>query len=594
MAFTTQYPLRFTNLDQSAQKQAFIDYLKTTSEFQNFNFNASGISSLLDLLSYQSYHQSLMANFAFNEMFLSTATKRANVVARAAEMGYTPSSAHSSQVQLSVIVTNVTGTPTSLTLPANSIFASSVNGSSYNFATLVPYSANLQYNNIGQAYYQFTITAYEGLFSQNSTVLSSTNTFLLIPNVDVDTTTLRTFVTLNITEYEFYTPKNFLVTTPSEYVYFLAETLQGWKVSFGDGTFGYNPPYGSNVRTTYMLTSGAIANGCSSFTFTGSFAGSSGALFAVSAVLPSQGGADAETIDSIKINAPNAFTTQDRAVTANDYKVLIKQSSNNIKDIQVWGGQDNVPPMFGKVVACVEPNYGDTLTSDEISNLQTIVAGMSVPNIQIVFVPPTYMNLIINTQVTYDSSVLTLSTFDLQNLVQSTIATFISSQVSSFNGTLRMSNLQTVIDSADVSIISDVTNIKLQYQYSPSLYQTTGISFSFENELASTNVGYVMQSSIFYVPGQSTGVWVQDDAKGNLNLLYSTSTGQIAYQTYNIGTINYATGQVMISSILITGIVGSYISFTTQPNNTDLLSQKQTILVANSNNITVSAIAKVQ
>lgn len=589
MSFTTKYPLQFTALDQAQQKAAFVDFLKQTSEFQNFNFAASGISSLLDVMSYQAYQQALMANFLFNENFLSTATKRQNVVARAQEMGYTPASLHASKAALTLTVTNVTGSPSSLVLPSNSIFTSSVNGVPYNFMTTVSYSSVALYDANGNVYYEFFVSVSEGLYSQNSVRLTNQTTALTIPNIDVDTTSIRVFVTLadNI-EYEFYSPQNFLVTTSNEYVYFLAETLQGWKVAFGDGRFGYMPPANSVVRCSYVLGSGSVANGCAQFSFTGSIPGATSARYSTVTTIASAGGTDPESIKSIQTNAPNYFTTQNRAVTANDYKVLIKQSSNNIKDVLVWGGQDNVPPMFGKVIACVEPLYGDALTANEITNLQFTMGQLSVPNIGVVFVAPIYLNLIITSSVTYDSTQITLSTFDLHNTVSATIANFISNTVSVFNGQLYMSQLSNVITASDPSIISDNTSAQLSYKYTPTLYQSTTIVFSYNNALNNLNRGYVMKSSLFYMTGISSSVWIQDDCNGSLNILYSTPSGGIEYASYGVGKIDYLTGNVNVNGITITGVLGSTINFIAIPTSVDLASALRTILIVDAADIAVT------
>src|ERR1035437_2869881 len=589
MSFTTKYPMMFTTMDQQQQKNALIDFMKQTSEFQNFNYSASGMSSLMDVMSYQAYQFSLMANFLFNENFLSTATKRQNVVARAQEMGYTPSSLHASKAALTLTVTNVTGSPSSLVLPSNSIFTSSVNGVPYNFMTTVPYTSPALYDANGNVYYEFFVSVSEGLYSQNSVRLTTQTTALTIPNIDVDTTTIRVFVTLadNI-EYEFYTPQNFLVTASNEYVYFLAETLQGWKVAFGDGRFGYMPAANSIVRCSYVLGSGSVANGYAQFSYTVSILGATSASYSTVTTTPSAGGTDPESIKSIQINAPNYFTTQNRAVTANDYKILIKQSSSNIKDVLVWGGQDNVPPMFGKVVACVEHLYGDTLTSNEITNLQFTIAQLSVPNIGVVFTSPFYLNLVITSNVTYISSQITLSTYDLQNTVIATIADFISSNVSIFGGQLYMSQLSAAINASNNSIISDNTTVQLSYKYTPTLYQTTSINFSYTNALNNLNKGYVMKSTLFFVSGQTSSVWIQDDGNGSLNLLYATATGEIAYAAYGIGTINYLTGVVNVKSLMITGVSGSTINFVAIPTSVDLSSALQTILIVDAADISVT------
>ena len=580
------YALRFTALDKDQLKASFIDYLKNTSEFQNFNFEASGMSALLDMLAYNAYHHALMANMQFNEIFLDTAVKRQNVISRANELGYTPFSSRASKATLSVSVKNVQGNPSSLVLPAGATFTTTVNNQSYNFVTLVPYSAYIQVDNNNIPFYLFTVDVFEGLLSQNSAIVGA-DPSIDIMNMAMDTTTLRVFVTIDNTEYEFYAPDNFLTITPDNKVYFVTEGYNAYKITFGDNSFGLQPPQNSLVRCTYLLTSGSGANEAASFSFTSSIPNAIAASVSVTTTSPSQGGTDSESIDSIKLNAVNYFTTQDRAVTTSDYKSLVSQVSDNVKDVLTWGGETNNPPVFGKVIVCVQPKYGDALTTTDKTNIQTLVAAKAVPNIGIQFVDPVYLNLVVSSVITYDINIITVSTYDLQSIVQSTISNFVSSNLSKFNGKLHLSNLISAIDRTDSSIISNNTTVTLKYKYIPTLYQTNAIQFSFNNQLDSNNRGYVIKSTVFYVEGQTSGVWIEDDDKGNLNLFY-TKNGVKSYAAYNIGTVDYLTGDVYISGILITGMDGLSIDFVANLSNSDIQSINETIINIDSSDISVT------
>ncbi len=585
MAVNTQ-KLRLSSLDVNQLKQDLITYLQSTSEFQNFNFNASGISALLDLLSYNTYYQSIMANFNFNETFLNTATKRENVVSRANELGYTPQSKTASSASLQVVVTNVTGDPSTLVLPAGTIFTTSVGGSTFNFMTLVPYSANVQVDTLGVPFYQFTISVYEGLLTQNTYTLQS-DLSVDILNMDIDVSTLRVYVTYNSITQEYFPPGNFLTIQSTDRVYFTTEGFNAYKITFGDNTFGVQPSIGSSVQCTYLVTSGDVANGALIFSFASSIAGSPQANVTVTTLLGSAGGAALESINSIKVNAPNYYATQDRSVTAIDFASLIKSSSTNVKDVLTWGGETNNPPYFGKIVACVEPNYGDSLTTTDKSNIRTIIKGKSLPVMDIVFVDPTYLYLVVNSTVTFDSSIITLSTYDLQVLVQNTIASYISSNLSMFNGELRFSNLSTTIDNTDTSIVSNITKLSLKYEYIPTLYQNSSLSFSFNNAIDNSNKTYSLKSTLFNVAGNSNLVWIEDDTNGNLNMFYSKN-GVKTYAAYNIGTINYLTGAIYISSLNVTAYQGMSIDFVVVPASTDLVSYSTTIILANSSDINVT------
>lgn len=584
-----QYKLRFASLDKDAQKAAFIAFLKTQSEFANFNENASGWATLLDMLAYNNYWQAINANFAFSETFLDTASKRENVVSRAIELGYTPYSKRAAKASLTLTATSVPGNPTSLVLPAGSSFSTTVDNVSYTFVTLVPYSAVIQFGINNQPFYTFNIDVYEGVLTQNSFTLGA-DPSVDIMNLDIDTTTLRVFVTLNITEYEFYQPTNFLTITPTNKVYFLVEGTNAYKIGFGDNTFGLQPPLGSAIRVQYLVTSGAGPNGASVFTFTSTIPGATTAVTSTTVVTPAAGGAAAESIDSIKGNSVNYFATQDRAVTKDDYKALIIQSSPNVKDALVWGGEDNNPPKFGKVIACVLPSYGDSLTNYDKTNIQTIVAAKAVPGIGIEFTQPSYLNLTINTTVTYDANIITTSIYDLQSAVQASIASYVSTNLTKFNGRLRSSQLSSTIDRTDASIISSFTEISFKYKYTPSLSTQSSISFSFKNQLNATNAIFAVKSTLFYVPGFTSGVWIEDDTQGKLNLFY-TKNGVKTYAAYNIGTVNYQTGDVYVASIFITGIDGLTLDFIGEPAEADVFGLNDVIVRVDSQDITVSAVA---
>ncbi len=583
-----EYALRFSGLDKDQLKADFINYLQTTSEFQNFNPNASGWATLLDMLAYNAYNQSMMANFNFNELFLNTAQKRQNVVARAYELGYSPVTATAAQATLQLTVTNVTGNPSSLTLPAASTFTTVVDNQTYNFVTLVPYTAVLQYDAYSNPYYSFVITVYEGLYTQNSFVLDSTNT-VVIPNQFLDSSTLRVYVTINGTEMEFNPPGNFLTVTGTNYVYYLTEGYNNYNVMFGDNTFGYMPVLGSLVRVTYNVTSGSGANNANVFSFSSTIPGASTANVAISTTTAAYGGADQESISSIKVNALDLFKTQDRAVTALDYAALIRTYSQNVSNVITWGGETENPPLYGKTVACVLPKFGDTLTPTDKANIQTLVTAKAVGRGQLVFRDPIYMNVVVNTTVTYNNTLLTIGTYNLQQLVQNTIASYITTNLSQFGGELKFSNMGTAIDKTDPSISDNTTSILLKYKYTPTLYQTNSINFSFNNAIDSVNKSYSIISSLFYIQNIPGGVWIEDDGNGNLNAFY-TLNGVKTYALYNIGTVNYATGVVAINSILITGLTGVTIDFTAIPATQNIYSSGITIIQVDSADITVNVV----
>ena len=583
------YALRITTANQQALKQRFITYLQQTSEFQNFNTNASGLASFLDLISYDDYYKALTANMVFNESFLDTAIKRQNVVSRSNEMGYQPRSKRSSHTTLVITVKNVLNSPSVLSIPAGATFTSTVNGTSYAFTTVSPYSATIQYDLQNVPYWQFTVTVYEGVLTQNTMILGLDNT-IQIPTLDLDTTLLRVYAMVNGVESEFYAPSNFLTINSNNKVYFLSESMDGFNCQFGDGTFGYQVPQGSAIRVQYVVTSGLIADGCTQFSMTSAIPNTSGATITTAASASSTGGAYQESVLSIKMNAGNAYAAQDRAVTPDDYKaIILKYYGSIIKDIVVWGGETMTPPRYGRVVVCALPTYGDSLTILDQQNIVNILAAKSVTQKNIDFTTAQYLWVIVNSTVKYDSTILATSSYDLQQTVQASISNYITNNLTTFNGSMDYSNFVGMIDHADAAVISNNTSLQLKYSFVPTIYQTNAITFTFKNKIDNVNKSYAMTSTLFYVSNIQDWVWLEDDDKGQVHLYYSKN-GTKTFAMYNIGAIDYATGDVKINSLLITGIAGQSIDFTATPLNLDLASSQDLVFKVDAADIIVTPV----
>lgn len=578
--------LRISSLDKDELKQSFINYLRQTSEFQNFNFDASGMASLVNMLSHNAYYHSMMANFLFNESMLDTASKRQNVVSRARELGYTPKTRKSAKARLRVIVRNIAHQPSSLVLPKNTLFNTTVNNDSFSFITSTPYAANRQ-SDINGVFYQFDIDVYEGVMARNSFALSSTDKSLEIPNLQLDATSLRVFVTVDTTEYEFYPPKNFLTLSATNKAYFLFEGVDNYRLFFGDNTFGYKPPTGSKVIVEYIVTTGAFANGAKVFSMASTIPDAENASVSITTLQIASGGAEREDIESIRLNAANGFAAQDRAVTTNDYKSIILQSSEFVNDVIVWGGESNNPPAYGKVFACVDPRYGDTLTINQQNSIRTLVNSKSVNGTRLEFVDPEYLDILVTCAVTYNVKLLTVSSYELEFKVKDTIATYITNNLTRFNGRLRYSQLVGMIDRCDSSIVSNVTEVKLLKKYVPSFYQAYPIKFTFSNELDNGDLAVCLKSTLFYIEGSNDAVWIEDDHRGSLNM-FTTRNGVKTAIQYNIGSLNYKTGDLFIPSLTITGINGLSLNFYASPFEKDIFSRNKLIIRVDSDNINVT------
>ncbi len=578
--------LRYSSLDVNQLKSSLVSWLQSNTQFSQFNANAANWSVLLDLLSYYAYQLSLSANIALNETFLSTATLRPNVVARANEMGYFATSARSSTAAITLTITNVAGKPPSITLPQYTVFSSSVNQTSFNFVTTSASTAYSQQDQYGNTFYTFNLTIKEGMPTQN-TFSYTQGQAIQIQNMDIDTSTLTVTVDINNVQTSFYAPTNFLTVQSTDYVYFIYEGFNSYNLIFGDGTYGYQPSSNAQVQCNYLVSSGASSNGASVFSLASQFSGLTGATINVTTTSIASGGADIQDINSIKTNAIQYSRTQERAVIAQDYSTLIKLADANVADAIAWGGEDNNPPYYGKTIVCVIPKVGEVLTTNDITTINSYMSSKMMPVSGLIFTYPTYVNLTVNATVNYQTNLLSISTANLSSNVQNAIYNYIAANLTSFGGTLNLSSLYRVVDTTDASILSSLLSFQLYYINSPQLYSLTSTSFSFANGINTNQKSYTFISNQFQVSGNASPVWFQDDLTGNIHLYTSTNGNTTIFQS-NVGTINYVTGNVSIGSLTYTGIPANGIVYTANPQLENFSSEKQIILQCNLSDITVT------
>ena len=337
--------IKVAELDFDGIKTNLKNYLAGQSQFTDFDFEGAGISVLLDLLAYNTHYNALYHNMSVNEMFLDSAAKRESVVSIGKMLGYTPKSAICPTATIQLVASNVSGNPDTLTLPKASTFSSTIDGTAYTFQTTAAITASRASDN---TYTFASVGLTEGTMVTNTYTVAS-NTRYLVANKNADMTTLSVQVQEDPNNASFlgYTLIDNIVNAgPQSRIFFTKEVEDGlYEVEFGDGAVGFQPPNGATVRINYCVSSLTAANGAKLFTYTGGSLGS--ATINITTTSAASGGADQESIDSIKFNAPKSFAAQNRAVTADDYKVILPQLYDNVDAISVWGGEENDPPVYG-------------------------------------------------------------------------------------------------------------------------------------------------------------------------------------------------------------------------------------------------------
>jgi hypothetical protein len=580
MATTTQM---ITDLDFDDIKQSFRDYLATQTEFTDYDFEGSGLTQVQNILALNTHYNAFLANAAFNETFLDTAIKRANGVSRAKEICYTARSARSATALVTIDVTDPVQTPLSISLDKYSSFTSTINGTDYTFYNIAAVSAPLV-----DGSYEFTdVKLYEGKLISNTFVYDGVSKpYFTIPNAAVDLTTLQVTVQTSIND-TFISPYNYTdeiigvtATTP---VFFVQENAQElYQVYFGDGVIGKALTAGNVVNITYLVSSLDAANVSATkyaqtFTYSGDIGGNTN--ITIRTTSNSIGGADKEDLTSIQFNAPLAFAAAKRIITSDDYLAAIGQQASSVQAVSVWGGEDNTPPVYGKVFISLKPFDGyvisDSVKADITNNILATQANILVtPN----YVDPEYIYLTLNVQSTYDSSLTTVASDDIEGYITTTIQDYFTTELEKYQKKFYFSRLSKLIDGTNDSLISNIMTMTIQKRITFPYNFPTIISLNYGMPLLP---GSLVSNVFTYSVGSSLNVasMFVDDGKGNISV-QDYNVGTIIAP--NVGTVNYTTGVVMVNNFVITGLLGGVedirINFAPKNAVTDIDSSRNQII----------------
>tara|TARA_A100001201_G_C4092419_1_gene202564 strand:+ start:335 stop:2335 length:2001 start_codon:yes stop_codon:yes gene_type:complete len=472
-----------TALDFNNIKSNLKTYLANQEEFKDYNFEASGLSNILDVLAYNTHINALIANFALNESYLPTAQLRSSAVSLAEGIGYIPDTDTAAQAKVRLTFnSNASGRPVNVTLPAYTKFTSSVDDIEYTFQTVETYSAS----DDGTGFYEFQksdgsnqIPLFEGTLKTKTFIVGEyeDNPVYVIPDgtVDADTVTVKVFESVSSSDFTAYQNiENASTINTNSTVYILKESPNGFfELSFGDGsTLGKPPSSGNRIEVQYLSTKGAVANGASLFTPNATFqSGSIAEDLIVRTWSNSTGGQAKESIESIRANAPFRYATQNRMVTAADYSSLILRNySTLISDIVSWGGQDALKPEFGAVYTSILFNDDvseETKTSTKAAILD-LAAQLSIVSFNLRFIEPVTTFIEVDTFFQFNPKLTDVSVNTIRNNVQNSIADYFNTNVGRFNQAFRRSGMLTEIDESSAAILSSRADVRMQQRFTPS------------------------------------------------------------------------------------------------------------------------------
>ncbi len=583
MAINSKGRIEITDLDFDTVKDNFKTFLSQQTHFTDYNFEGSGMSVLMDLLAYNTHYMAFHANMLANEMFIDTALTRSASVSHAKALGYLPSSTKSSCAYVDVTVKGVPISQTTLVMAAGTIFTTTVNDVSYNFVTIGDHTATSD-----TGIFTFTgIKIFEGTRIRFTYTVNNANLEqqFIIPSASADTTTLVVSVqasSSDITTETYTLNTDYAELDSTSLKYFLQEVEDGqYEVYFGDGITGKKPIDGNIVILDYVVTNGTLADGANAFTAASSVGGYSDvtALTTESAA----GGGDAETVDSIKFNAPLKYATQGRAVTPDDYKAIVPSVYTNIKSIQCWGGEDNDPPIYGKVYIAIRPNTGTSLTTTTKNSIVTNLKKYNVASIVPEIVDPEILYLVMGITAKYNSTLTEKSKSDIQALVETTVSSFNTNNLQKFDSVFRHSNLVREIDETDSAILSSTATIKLKRIITPTLNAITKYTIAFNNAAYHPTAAHsqtITESTGFYLSGNTNEQFIDDDGSGNIRTFYLLGGTTKTITNAQAGTINYETGVVELTSFNITSTTNTdnTIDVTIKPDSNDVIPVRQQVI----------------
>lgn len=595
MAQTTSR-LRVTELDFNDIKTNLKSYLSSQKEFQDYNFEGSAMNTLLDLLSYNTHYNAIYANMISNEMFLDSAVKRDSVISLAKHLGYRPRSSTASTGRINVTVNSPTGSPSSLTMPKGTVFRSRVNGTNFQFVTTADVTIIPT-----EGVYTFTnIDVKEGTLLTLQYTKDSSNEAqrFLLTDTNIDVSTLKVKVqnsVADVTQTTFTEADDFLEVKADSEVYFLDAVEDGfYELTFGDDVLGKKIIDGNIVIIEYIVCNEDDANGANSYTLQTAVGGSTNAT--ITTVINSQNGAPRETIDSIKFNAPKSFSAQKRAVTAEDYKVILPKLYNNVDAMQVWGGEDNDPPIYGKVFLSIKPKTGRTLTTstkDAIKN--TVLSGKTMVSITPEIIDPVYICIIPSVTVYWNPNITTSSYTDISSAVRADIMNYNNTQLKDFDSVFRYSQFVNVVDRADKGIISNISTIRCERHFDAILNQESKYTINFYNPLFTQGAGSPtnLSSTGFNIAGRAQTLYLDDDGAGAIRSYYlEEGSSTKVYVNSNQGAIDYATGKIIIDQLNVTSTVldNNAVEVFVTLNSNDIVSVRNVLLMINEKDITVNTI----
>ena len=615
---------QFTNLDFDEIKAQIKDFLRSNSNFTDFDFEGSNFSVLIDTLAYNTYINSFNANLVANESFLDSATIRENVVSLARNIGYVPRSRTAATATINIGDVNLgstnDSTPKFLTLRTGLVCVGSVANTTYRFSIPEEITSSRVRDIGGTSFAQFTdpITVHEGTVLQRVYRVDTTKEQrYIIDSPNIDSSTLRVYVKgpTDIGLGRKYSMVDNILNIDKNSEIFLAQEVQDekYEIMFGDGLFGRKLENGTVITAKYLVTDGEDGNGPSNFSFQGSFTKSDKTLFTpsdnvtITTVSNASNGAEVEDVSSIKYFAPRLYSAQYRAVTPRDYEAIIQTIFPATESVAVVGGEELDPPQFGKVQISIKPKNGTFVSDFDKSQIKNRLKNYAIAGINSEIVDLKILYVEIETNVYYNTAQIASSDQLKTDIVNSLNQYANNVEINKFGGRFKFSKLNTLIDRVDNGITSNITKVIVRRDLKALLNQFAQYELCFGNRFYINPAGYNVKSTGFTINGFSQVAYLTDvpnknttgnldgSMKGTLSVVTKNNQNQQIVLVKDAGLVDYKKGEVILNTINITSTVSqnSIIEVQAFPESNDVVGLKDLYLSFDVSNSTINTVKDV-
>lgn len=582
--------LNLVNLDFASFKSGLKQYLKNNDQFKDIDFEGSNISTLLDILAYNTYHNAFYLNMIGSEMFMDTALLKDSVFSHAKELNYIPRSARSAYATIDIEVTPTTFVE-SITALAGTSFSSKFGTKTYTFTIPDSLALTSKVNTSNSSllvFYANNVQIYEGFTATDTFVVSNVdpNQRFVLSNPNIDTTSIKINVIENgsTQTVQYRQNSSFFNVASDDTVFFVQGAENGqYEILFGNDVTGRKPKKGAVITCTYRVSSGSSPNGANSFRLDGTIGSFSLPEVAITIKRIAENGSEPESISSIKFNAPRYYQTQERAVTSRDYQALLRSQFPEIDSIHVYGGEEADPPRYGKVIIAVDIFGAEGAPAANVERYKKYLKEKTPLTIDPEFVNPSFLYCLINSSVVFNLNTSTAASTDIKAGVKDVISTFCQENINDFDVTLRFSKLTTSIDNTYDSIVSNETSITLLKYLVPTSEQI------FRRENIATKIyffnpitGFITDTFTYAFQGSLyNNAYAEDDGAGVVNL-------KIGEKIIPIGSVNYTDGVITFDNLVVASYAGEGIGIRATPLRQDITVRRNEILQARDSDIVVN------